>query len=187
MNQYTFSWDTDINANQPWCIVQLMGATMKQGKALVSVFFVSQLMFHSGRREHITAPGPNHRLCSVHFSKQSYTKDPDMMVQLGMTYKLTLHPDAKPDAPVPDIDIKDGEKLSIPTRRGAFEKRRKAEILQMAFDSHVRAPTPENKITATTAQLIATDVPTCTPSEVKAVPQPNMPVETPPPKPSTSI
>ncbi|CAC5379625.1 unnamed protein product [Mytilus coruscus] len=134
-------------------------------------------------------PGPNHRLCSAHFSKQSFTKDPDLMLQFNMTYKLTLRPDAKPDVPVPDTGIKDGEKLSIPTRRGAFEKRRKAEILQMAFDSHVRAPTPEQKDTATSVQLDDTDVSTtCTPNDpVEVIPQPNMTVETSPPKPITSI
>ncbi|XP_076110383.1 uncharacterized protein LOC143079094 isoform X1 [Mytilus galloprovincialis] len=127
-------------------------------------------------------PGPNHRLCSAHFSKQSFTKDPDLMTQLGITYKLTLLPDAKPDVPVPDTGIQDGEKLSIPIRRGAFEKRRKAEILQMAYDSHVSAPTPKQKDTATSVQLDDTEVLPCTPIEGEMIPQPK-PVETPQPKP----
>lgn len=63
------------------------------------------------------------------------------------------------------------------------------QILQMAFDSHVRAPTPEQKDTATSVQLDDTDVSTtCTPNDpVEVIPEPNMTVETSPPKPITSI
>ncbi|VDH91578.1 Hypothetical predicted protein [Mytilus galloprovincialis] len=127
-------------------------------------------------------PGPNHRLCSAHFSKQSFTKDPELLVQLGMTYNLTLLPDAKLDVPVPDTGIKDGERMSISIRRGAFKKSRKAEILSMAYDSHVRAPAPQQKDTAKSVQLDDTEVLSCTQSEGELIPQPK-PVETPQSKP----
>ncbi|CAC5390531.1 unnamed protein product [Mytilus coruscus] len=142
-------------------------------------------------------PGPNHRLFSAHFSKQSFTKDPDLMLQFNMTYKLTLRPDAKPDVPVPDTGIKmmaeidDGEMYYMgPNYTGKWVIAYcKIQILQIAFDSHVRAPTPEKKDTATSVQLDDTDVPTtCTPNDpVEVIPQPNMTVETSPPKPITSI
>jgi len=62
--------------------------------------------------------------------------DPDTFANLGMaaSFKRRLKPGAIPDVPLlPDNDIKDGERLTIPSRRGAFEKRRKAEVTSFTY------------------------------------------------------
>lgn len=81
-------------------------------------------------------PKSGHRLCSVHFSNNCYAMDPDTFANLGMaaSFKRRLKPGAIPDVPLlPDNDIKDGERLTIPSRRGAFEKRRKAEVTSFTY------------------------------------------------------
>ena len=47
-------------------------------------------------------PGPSHRLCSAHFSKDSFTQDPLRMAELGVhgKFQARLKPDAVPSIPL---------------------------------------------------------------------------------------
>ena len=69
-------------------------------------------------------PGPSHRLCSAHFSKDSFAQDPLGMAELGVygKFQARLKPDAVPSIP---LSQQRGERWPMPR---AFEKRRKAEV-----------------------------------------------------------
>lgn len=78
-------------------------------------------------------PGPSHRLCSAHFSKDRFTQDPLRMAELGVQgkFQARLKPDAVPSIPLTvSREVKDGRPVPIqlPMPRRAFEKRRKAEV-----------------------------------------------------------
>ena len=47
-------------------------------------------------------PGPSHRLCSAHFSKDSFTQDTWRMAELGVNgkFQARLKPDAVPSIPL---------------------------------------------------------------------------------------
>ena len=75
-------------------------------------------------------PTSGHRLCSTHFTRDCFERDPLRMMELGVdgTFKRRLKPDATPNVPLasPDPEKKNGETpvvqhLHIPT--GALQKR----------------------------------------------------------------
>ena len=80
-------------------------------------------------------PTSGHRLCSTHFTRDCFERDPLRMMELGVdgTFKRRLKPDATPNVPLasPEPEKKNGETpivqyLHIP--RGALQKRQKAEV-----------------------------------------------------------
>ena len=80
-------------------------------------------------------PTSGHRLCSTHFTRDCFERDPLRMMKLGVdgTFKRRLKPDAAPNVPLapPDLEKKYGETpvvqhLYIP--RGALQKRQNAEV-----------------------------------------------------------
>lgn len=78
-------------------------------------------------------PQPGNRLCSAHFSPNCFERDVSRFTDLGLegNFRPRLKSDATPDVPLSSApaNSKDGDvKLTAP-RRGAFEKRRKAEVI----------------------------------------------------------
>ena len=80
-------------------------------------------------------PTSGHRLCSAHFTRDCFERDPFRMMELGVggTFKRRLKPGATPNVPLASLDPekKDGETpviqyLHIP--RGALQKRQKVEV-----------------------------------------------------------
>lgn len=65
---------------------------------------------HSCKRWNFV-PGPSHRLCSAHFSKDSFTQDPLRLAELGVhgKFQARLKPDAVPSIPLTvSREVKDG-------------------------------------------------------------------------------
>ncbi|CAB9538847.1 hypothetical protein BROOK1789B_157 [Bathymodiolus brooksi thiotrophic gill symbiont] len=80
-------------------------------------------------------PTSGHRLCSTHFTRDCFERDPLRMMELGVdgTFKRRLKPDAAPNVPLasPDPEKKNGETPVVQhlhIRRGALQKRQKAEV-----------------------------------------------------------
>ena len=75
-------------------------------------------------------PGNSHRLCSAHFSRDCFDRDPLRMVQLGVhgTINARLKTDAIPDVPLQSADEKKDGDNSLHIPRGALQKRQKAEV-----------------------------------------------------------
>ncbi|XP_052101633.1 uncharacterized protein LOC127735492 [Mytilus californianus] len=83
-------------------------------------------------------PSTSHRFCSAHFTNACYDRDPEVMKNLEgcPTMKPKLLPNAIPD--IPFTQQTTAEPRPPILKRGAYEKRRKAEILQLAYDNYER-------------------------------------------------
>jgi len=77
-------------------------------------------------------PTSGHRLCSAHFTRDCFERDPFRMMELGFdgTFKRRLKPDVTPNVPLasPDSEKKDGETPVLHIPRRALQKRQKAEV-----------------------------------------------------------
>ncbi|XP_052088988.1 THAP domain-containing protein 1-like [Mytilus californianus] len=78
-------------------------------------------------------PSTGHRLCSAHFTNACYDRDPEVLKNLEgcPTMKPKLRPNAVPDIPLTQPTTAE-PRPPIP-KWGAYEKRRKADILQLAY------------------------------------------------------
>lgn len=122
--------------------MQRLGVTTKRKRETASVFSPFQKTFTWGRRGHITAEGgisfrnqiTDYVQCIFSTTAMLWTLTPlQISVWLHHLNDVWSH-GAIPDVPLlPDNDIKDGERLTIPSRRGAFEKRRKAEVTSFTY------------------------------------------------------
>nr|XP_022290565.1 THAP domain-containing protein 1-like [Crassostrea virginica] len=89
-----------------------------------------------GRREDFV-PTKNHRLCSAHFSADQLARDPKNLEENGYAgARIRLIADAFPDIPLPHQHIQDKNKngaINKTKRRGANEKRQRANVLQQVM------------------------------------------------------
>ena len=91
-----------------WFIVQDLVVITKRKRKMDYVFFsfpkdsnLRKVWTHYCKRSNFV-PGPSHRLCSAHFSKDSFTQDTWRMAELGVNgkFQARLKPDAVPSMPL---------------------------------------------------------------------------------------
>jgi hypothetical protein len=76
-------------------------------------------------------PTENHRLCSLHFTKDQLDRDPEKLNEIGYEgARIRLRKDAVPDIPLAIQKSKDeNSAISLPEKpRGANAKRQRAEV-----------------------------------------------------------
>ena len=88
----------------------------------------SKQWVHYCRRADLTKPGPNHYLCSKHFSSAQYKRNPKWMAKHGYENARPLLFDyAVPDIPLEIPSKKQEVKNSQNT--GTYQKRGRAEVI----------------------------------------------------------
>jgi hypothetical protein len=103
----------EIARSSKWCPVQRLGATTEEPNAMDWVFSRSQRTASWEKPGSISYcrrwnfdPTSGHRLCSTHFTRDCFERDPLKMMELGVdgTFKRRLKPDATPNVPLASPD-----------------------------------------------------------------------------------
>ena len=128
----------------PYCVAFGCKSRAKKGDGLSFYSFPKddeplrqKQWVHYCKRQDFVKPTKHSKLCSKHFSRDCLERDPEKMKIFGYENALpTLKPDAVPDIPLVLPSPKESktesqskrESQTSPNERGAYVKRRRAEV-----------------------------------------------------------
>ena len=138
-----------VNLAMPYCVAFGCKSRAKKSRRIIISFFLKdneplrqKQWVHYCKRKDFTKPSVYSKLCSKHFSRNCFERDPEKMEKHGCeNTQPHLKPDAVQDIPLV-LPIPKKTKKTTPnkrpapktknTERGACTKRRKAEVSRLS-------------------------------------------------------
>ena len=148
-NTFVIDFEYLVNLAMPYCVAFGCKSRAKKGDGLSFHSFPKdneplrqKQWVHYCKRKDFTKPSEYSKLCSKHFSRDCFERDPEKMEKHGYeNAQPHLKPDAVPDIPLVLPSPKKTKKATTNKRpapkmknseRGAYTKRRRAEVSRLS-------------------------------------------------------